>query len=183
MKPDLAIRTGRLLLRPLRLEDAETIWPYISDPDLPKYMSWEAHQDIGETLRFLERIQEEMRNEKTIVWGIFLDGQFCGIISLISIIRKHRSLIYNKAELAYWLAHKYQKQGIMTEAGQAVINFTFNKLGVHRLTVGHVTENEASEKIIKRWNFRYIGEEKEAFMKNDRWYNHKLYELLVSDHK
>ena len=180
---DFTIRTERLLLRPLTVNDIETIWPYVSNPEIPKYMSWDAHMDRTETQKFLERIQEDMANGKSILWAIFLKEKFCGIISIISIIRRHRSLTYDKAELAYWLAPEYQKQGIMTEAGKAVITFAFKQLGFHRLTVSHIPENKASENLIRKWEFRYIGEEREAFMKNGKWHNHKLYELLVSAYK
>jgi [ribosomal protein S5]-alanine N-acetyltransferase len=180
---DWTIKTERLLLRPLKVDDLETIWPYVSNPEIPKFMSWDAHKDKAETQKFLERIQKDMTDGKSILWAIFLKEKFCGIISLIAILRKHRSLTYDKAELAYWLALEYQKRGIMTEAGKAVIAFAFKQLGFHRLTVSHIPENNASENLIKRWDFRYIGEEREAFMKNGKWYNHKLYELLVSDHK
>jgi [ribosomal protein S5]-alanine N-acetyltransferase len=183
MHIDLTIKTDRLFLRPLTVDDIEIIWPHVSNPEIPKYMSWDAHMDKTETQKFLERIHEDMADGKSILWAIFLKEQFCGIISLISIIRRHRSLTYDKAELAYWLAPKYQKQGIMTEAGKAVIGVAFQKLGFHRLTVSHMPENKASENLIKKWQFRYIGEEREAFMKNAKWHNHKLYELLVSDYK
>jgi RimJ/RimL family protein N-acetyltransferase len=69
----------------------------------------------------------------------------------------------------------------MSEAGRLVIDCAFNKLGFHRLTVSHVSQNKASERLIKKWNFRYIGEEREAFMKKGVWHNHKLYERLESD--
>ncbi len=77
----------------------------------------------------------------------------------------------------------YQKKGIMTEVGVKVIDFAFKELGFHRLTVSHVSSNKASEQLINRWNFKYIGEEREAFQKNGIWYNHKLYELLGKDYR
>jgi RimJ/RimL family protein N-acetyltransferase len=177
------LKTDRLLLRPISVDDVDLIWPYVSDPEIPKYMSWDAHKDKSETKQFLQRIQEERKNGRSIVWAIFIDNQFCGIISLIAIIRKHRSLTYDKAELAYWLGRNFQKKGIMKEAGKKVIHFAFKEMGFHRLTVSHFTQNKASETLIKRWKFRYIGEEREAFRKHGKWYNHKLYELLDRDYR
>ena len=181
MDEKLIIKTDRLLIRPIMVSDVENIWPYVSDPKIPKYMSWDAHTDKRDTKRFLERVQKEREEGRSITWAIFFKNQFCGIISLIAIIHKHRSLIYDRAELAYWVGPKFQKWGIMTEAGECVIDFAFKKMGIHRLIVSHVSQNKASEKLIKKWKFKYIGEEREAFKKNGKWYNHRLYELLESD--
>lgn len=182
MSVDLDLKTDRLYLRPITVDDVDLIWPYVSDPELPRYMSWDAHKNKAETRQFLERIQDEMENGKSIHWAIFIDGQFCGLISLIAVIRQHRALIYDKAELAYWLARDFRKRGIMTEAGEKVIGFAFQELGFHRLTVSHVAQNKASERLIRKWGFRYIGEEREAFQKHGTWVNHKLYELLEKDY-
>ncbi len=178
---DYVLESDRFLLRPISVGDVDHVWPHVSDSEIARYMSWEPHSDKGETKAFLERLENEMTKGKSITLAILMDNKFCGIISLISIIRKHRALVYDKAELAYWLASKCQKKGIMLEAGKHVIDLAFNKLGFHRLTVSHVTQNKASERLIKRWQFRYVGGEREAFMKDGEWFNHKLYELLKSD--
>lgn len=181
MNVDLTLMSDRLLLRPIGVGDVDDVWPHVSDPEIARYMSWDPHSDKAETRALLERLENERKEGKSITWAILVDGRFCGIISLISIIRRHRALTYDKAELAYWLGRKFQGKGLMAEAGRLVIDCAFNKLGFHRLTVSHVSQNEASERLIKRWNFRYIGEEREAFMKNGTWYNHRLYERLKTD--
>ena len=69
----------------------------------------------------------------------------------------------------------------MTETGHAVIQFAFSKLGLNRLIVGHHLENIASKKLIDRLGFKLIGTEHQAFMKNDRWIDIQMYELLAKD--
>ena len=179
----LHLTTKRLFLRPLELDDVDTLWPGLSDPRISRYMAWEAHTDKSQTLQFLENEVARREDGKGITWGIFLkEGAFCGIISLIGLVRKHRALIYNRAELAYWLSYKYQGQGIMTEAGFRVLDYSFRQIGLHKLYVSHFAENRSSENLINRLGFRYIGEQIEDFQKNGVWYTHKLYELLEKDH-
>ena len=176
------LKTKRLFLRPISVRDLESVWPFVTDSSIAKYMSWEPHQKKEETIVFLERLEENFANSKGITWAIFFDGEFCGIISIISILINHRSLIYKRGELAYWLGRQFQGQGIMTEAGEAVIQYAFNDLDLHRLIVSHFTINSSSEKLIKRLGFRYIGEENDAFQKQGVWHNHKLYELINPHH-
>ncbi len=175
------LQTERLFLRPISVEDIDDIYPHVTDPEIAKHMSWKPHKNKDQTLEFLERLQIEMKNDKTYTWSIFINDKFCGIVSLLSILRKHRALTYDRAELAYWVGREFHKKGIMTEACKRVIDFAFDDLKLHRITVSHSSENEASEALIKKLNFRYIGEEQEAFQKNGAWLNHKLYELLEKD--
>jgi ribosomal-protein-alanine N-acetyltransferase len=66
----------------------------------------------------------------------------------------------------------------MTEAVRRVMLFGYQELGLHKVVVSHFSVNEASEKLIKRLGFRYIGEQVEEFRKDGVWHSHKTYELL-----
>src|SRR6266852_6225284 len=98
----LTLTTERLFLRPLALDDADLLWPDISDPEISKYMAWEAHTQRSQTIDFLKNEVERIKAGKGITWAIFKDDSFCGLFSLIGLLRTHRALTYNKAELAYW---------------------------------------------------------------------------------
>src|SRR5713226_8131371 len=159
----LTLTTARLLLRPLELDDVDLLWPDITDPEISKYMAWEAHTDKSQTVDFLKSEIERREAGQGITWAIFNDGSFCGILSLIGLVRGHRALTYNKAELAYWLGRSYQRQGIMTEAGRRVLQFAFHELKLHKICVSHFSNNEASENLIKRLGFRCVGEQLKEF--------------------
>jgi RimJ/RimL family protein N-acetyltransferase len=171
------LTTERLELRPIAIGDEQMLWPYVSDPNISQEMSWEAHKDISETKSFIESSIKSMEAGKSITWCIFLEKKFCGIFSLIAILRKHRALTYNRAELAYWLGGDFQKRGIMTEAGMKIIDFAFKDLKLHKLVVGHHINNLDSEKLIKRLGFDHMYTEEEVFMKNGNWVTCKFYEL------
>jgi len=176
-----SLTTERLLLRPLTLDDVDLLWPDISDSEISRQMAWEAHTERSQTIDFLKNEVARRDSGKGITWAVFKEGSFCGIISLIGLVRKHRALTYNKAELAYWISRKFQRQGIMTEAGQRVLEFAFGELKLHKLLVSHFSNNLASENLIKRLGFRYVGEQREEFQKEGVWHNHKLYELLEKE--
>jgi ribosomal-protein-alanine N-acetyltransferase len=178
---NVTLKTERLLLRPLALEDVDLLWPDIADPEISKEMAWQAHTERSQTIDFVSNEIARLEAQKGITWAIFKDGLFCGIFSLIGLVRSHRALTYNKAELAYWLSRKYQRQGIMTEAGRRVLQFAFDDLGLHKISVSHFTHNAASENLIKRLGFRYVGEQLREFQKDGVWYNHKNYELLEEE--
>ena len=179
--PNLTLKTERLVLRPLTIDDVDLLWPDISDPEISRHMAWEAHTQKSQTIDFLKNEVARREAAKGITWAVFMDGSFCGIFSLIGLVLRHRALTYNKAELAYWISRRYQRQGIMTEAGRRVLQFAFGELKLHKLVVSHFSDNAASENLIRRLGFRYVGEQREEFQKAGVWHNHKLYELLESE--
>jgi ribosomal-protein-alanine N-acetyltransferase len=179
---ELNLVTARLQLTPLTTRDLEAVWPSVSNPIVSEHMSWNTHQTKEETLRFLERVESDLVSEKAITWGVRSMGDFCGIFSLINILRSHRALRYDRGELAYWCSPEHQRKGIMTEAGQRVIEFSFTKLGLNRLVVGHHLNNVPSQRLIERLGFKPIGIEHQAFMKAGSWIDTTIYELLARDY-
>jgi len=178
----LNLTTTRLQLTPLTTRDLEAVWPSVSDPTVSEHMSWNTHTDKEETLRFLERVESDLVSEKAITWGVRSRDEFCGIFSIINILRSHRALRYDRGELAYWCSPSHQRKGIMTEAGRCVIEFSFTKIGLNRLVVGHHLNNVPSQKLIERLGFKPIGIEHQAFMKHDKWIDTEIYELLAKDY-
>ena len=55
---DVPVLTGpRVTLRAPRLDDADELFERIaSDPEVPRYMSWRPHPDVGETRRVITEI-------------------------------------------------------------------------------------------------------------------------------
>ncbi len=178
----LTLKTERVLLRPLHREDELILWPYVSNPEISRDMSWEPHQNISDTRKFVDDTLESMKNGKNITWCIYFNDRFCGLFSLIGILKNHRALIYNRAELAYWIGPEYQGQGIMTEAGRKVIDYAFNNLQLNKLLVGHHIENRNSENLILRLGFKYLYTEDEVFKKRGKWITCKFYELKFKDY-
>jgi ribosomal-protein-alanine N-acetyltransferase len=176
------LKTERLLLRPIEKEDAKMLWPFVSDPLISNNMSWQAHQQLSETQEFIDTTLINMESGKTITWCIFFENTFCGIFSLISIIKTHRALVYNRAELAYWISTEFQGKGIMTEAGKRIIAFAFENLKLNKLVVGHHITNDSSKKLILRLGFHFLYTEEEVFMKNGEWITCQFYELKLKDY-
>lgn len=180
---DLVLRTERLVLRPLEADDLDLIWPDISNPAISEHMAWEAHTERAQTVQFLEWEGSRIAEDRGATWAIVKDGTFCGIASLIGLLRTHRALTYDKAELAYWLGTQHQGQGIATEAVARIMRYGFDELGLHKIFVSHFAVNDASKKLIQRLGFRYVGVQREEFRKKGVWHDHVLYELLESEYR
>jgi RimJ/RimL family protein N-acetyltransferase len=178
----LELRTPRLLLRPLIPADAPALFPDMADPEVSRWMAWEAHRSLAQTEAFVAHELARRESGKGVTFAIVEDGAVLGIFSLIGLMRTHRALTYDRAEIAYWLGGAHRRRGVATEAGRAVLRFGFGTLALHKLHVGHFGGNAASAGLIARLGFRKIGVQRKEFRKEGTWHDHHLYELLAEDH-
>lgn len=172
------LQTNRLQLRPVEVSDVDMLWPDVSDPEIAKLMAWNAHTDKGQTFEFLTGEVARSQSERGVTWAILRNDAFCGIMSIIGVKRSHRALTFDRAELAYWIGRKAQGQGIATEAGRAALRHGFERLNLHKMVVSHHSGNMASQALIKRLGFRFVGTQVSEFRKDGIWYDHLLYEML-----
>ena len=81
---------------------------------------------------------------------------------------------FQAAYLGYSVHHSVQGQGIMTEGLQAILNYAFQTMNLHRIMANYIPENHASARVIEK-----LGFEKEGFAKNylqiaGQWRDHVL---------
>lgn len=103
------------------------------------------------------RLQEEIDNHvkyRIQYWPIFAlkSNEFIGCCGL----RPHNESTY---ELGFHLRPKFWGQGYATESAKAVIDFAFTVLHAEGLFAGHNPNNTASQKVLTKLGFRYIGDE------------------------
>jgi RimJ/RimL family protein N-acetyltransferase len=175
------MRTQRLLLRPPIESDVEGLWCHVTDQRITEFLAWEPHRDKSDTLSMIVALREATNAGKGYHWIIDAGGHVAGLISLIDVRRKHRSWIYDRAELSYWLGPDYQGNGYATEAGRAIISFAFQKLRLHKVILGHADLNKSSERVALRLGFRKYAVERDAFCKEGVWHELCWYDLLASE--
>jgi RimJ/RimL family protein N-acetyltransferase len=124
---------------------------------------------------------EAQRTGKGFHWIASHADEVVGLISLIDVRREHRRWTLNRAELAYWIGLPFQGQGYATEAAAAVMEFGFEKLHLHKIRVYHAADNPASGRTIAKLGFRFVGEERDAFLKEGVWHDLRHFEMLAPE--
>lgn len=140
------IYTERLLLRPLMLSDLNAVHEYASDGESTKYMMFLPHLTIGETEKFLRRVQEEWQkpNPSFYEWGVESDGVLVGSVSL------YLDSSFTQGEIGWIVGKKYRNLGYATEAAKAVLSFSRERLHLHKVVAQCDSRNAASEKVMKK---------------------------------
>jgi ribosomal-protein-alanine N-acetyltransferase len=176
------LTTERLALHPLAVDDVERLWPHVSNPELPRFMTWDAHTSRDTTRDFLTYMVEERASREGYGFTIRLhDDTFVGVIGLHGVTRQRLAWRMDCAELGYWCAPPMQNKGYVSEAVRETLRFAFLDLGLHRVTVGCITDNAPSLRVIEKHGFRSIGISREHMFRFGRWWDHASFEMLESE--
>ena len=173
-----SLETDRLLLRQLRLEDVYEYYERLfGDGDVSRYMLFEPHQDISESLESLQRKLERYEEGPYYCWGVTTkeDDTLMGLIELLRFDETEESCSF-----AYMLGCDYWNQGYGTEMLRAVIRFAFEELGIERIVADHMTRNPASGAVMRKAGMTQIATEEGKYEKLGIRYDADVYEICNS---
>lgn len=144
------LTTNRLILRQIEATDKHSIFSHRLDDRVNTYLESFRHSSLEETEAFIDRIQHEVRNNKTILWVITEKdkNEFIGTICLWNISKKE-----HKAETGYTLSPEFQNKGYMNEALNEIIDFGFNKMKLQKIEAYTHKENAPSIKLLLKNKF------------------------------
>ena len=150
------IETGRLLLRPVVLEDAPAMHRnWTGDDEVTKYLTWPTHASVEVTEGFVQYLLNSYKDPKNYCWGIVLKNESPEPIGMISVVSMNEEV--GSIQVGYCLGRKFWGRGIMTEALGAVIDFAFSTLGAQRVEARHDTNNPASGAVMRKCGMVYEG--------------------------
>ncbi|MBR3675028.1 MAG: GNAT family N-acetyltransferase [Bacilli bacterium] len=149
----------RLLLRPLKVDDAEAVFNgWANDKEVTKYLTWNPHPNVELTRQLLEHWESQYNEPQTIRFGIVYkpDKKLVGTIDVV------RYLDPDTPEIGYCLSRAYWGQGIMPEAVELVTGL-LKELGFRHLVIRAEQENHQSIRVIEKSGFiPYKIEEEES---------------------
>lgn len=175
---NLSIVSDRLVLRPLKDGDLPRVLEITKDNlELARYLKWTPPKDIAEARKtFCRKLKGSLR------WGIFLGEEFAGSLSLFNIQRDIGRRKMDSAEMGFWINPELRGQGIATEAAKALLGFAFSVFGLRKVLISCVPENTASEKVIQKLQFRFVGTRKDHYLEFGRWWDMNLYEITLPEY-
>ncbi len=147
------LQTARLRLRRLSFDDVYDYYERLgSDGEVSKYMLFEPHQDIGETLALIEEALVRYEEENFYRWGIENGDGLIGVIELLHFDEESESCSFT-----CMLGKQWWGQGYATEAVQEVFRFAAEELGVKKLTADHMAPNAASGAVMRKAGMVQVG--------------------------
>ncbi|WP_245825141.1 GNAT family N-acetyltransferase [Sphingomonas azotifigens] len=142
------LATARLRLRPRGVEDAEALFPSLSDADLMTWWSHAPHVHVTQTRAGFARSDPDWR-----CWAITL-AEDDRAIGYVAVGEKRQR---NVSEIGYLLARPHWGRGIAEEAIGAVIDHLFRAEGQRRVFADTDPDNVYSRRLLGRLGFRLEG--------------------------
>ncbi len=169
------METERLTLRDIRMDDLLEYYERLyGDGDVCRYMLFDPHQDISESMASIEKTLARYEAGNCYRWGIALreDDSLIGVIELLRFDETA-----NTCSFAYMLGCDYWNRGYATEALSTAVRFAFEKLEIDRIIVDHMTPNAASGAVMRKVGMTHIGTEAGKYEKHGLIFDAELYEI------
>ncbi len=172
------LETARLNLRRLRFEDLYDYYERIgSDGDVTRYLLFDPHQDIGETIASIEKTLARYEEGKCYRWGIALkeDDSLIGVFELLRFDEEEESCSF-----AYMLGKNWWNQGYATEAMKEIFRFATQELGVKKIAADHFAANAASGAVMRKAGMVRVGVIPGKYTKHGQVHDAVCYELNMA---
>ena len=174
----LSIETERLLLRKLRMEDAEDMFEYGQDREIAFRGLWPPLQSLEESRADLAEALEGYAGGSAISWAIEhkADRKMIGRIGLGPYSRMN-----HRAEIGYAMNRNYWGQGLATEAVRGVLRFAFREMSLNRVQAIVLPDNIGSMRVLEKAGMQREGLlRKYQYVLGDYW-DVYMYGMLKSD--
>ena len=166
-------------MREFTQDDWRPVHEYASDPEAIRYVGWGPNSE-DDSKNFVQQViasqKENPRRNFTLAAILKEQNVLIGAcrISISDPQNREGSIgyIYNK---------KFWSRGYGTEAAQAILDFGFEQLGLHRISAWCNVENTASSHVMEKNGMQREGRLREFRMQQGRWCDSYLYSIL--DHE
>lgn len=141
---DNTIITERLVVRPVAVSDAEEIHEYAGDKDIDK-MLFLPNDTIEQTREFVKNAinQWAMQSPSVREFVMLYRGRIIGGINLETVDE-------STYEIGWVISKDYRNNGFVTEAGKALIGYSFEVLSAKKVIAHCDIRNRASEKVMRK---------------------------------
>jgi ribosomal-protein-alanine N-acetyltransferase len=170
--PFPTLYTERLILRQLRLEDADSVFILRSDEGVNTFIERERATSLQQAKDHIEMINKSVANDEAILWVLEqkADQQFVGAICLWNISADRR-----EAEIGYELLPQLQGRGYMQESIPIIIDYGFSKMRLEKIVALPHHGNSRSVKLLVQNGFVLTPlEDEDAQPKADNILNYVL---------
>lgn len=173
-QPFPTLQADSILLRKINSSDQIAVFQGLSDAKVIKYYGVEYHSYLDTKAQM--EWYDELLKTKTGIWWAITTPEINDMIGACGF--NNLQIQHQKAELGYWLMPTYWQKGIMRKALQAILNFAFKEMGLHRVEAYVETENKASGKLLQSLNFQHEGTLQDCEIKKNRFISLDIYARL-----
>lgn len=166
------IETERLILRPITVDDAESVFEWTGDKRVAEYMIYPCHKDIEVTKEWLKSLKN-LENEYT--WGFVRksDSMLIGSGGIrFRVDEKVWSFGYN-------LRFDFWGNGYATEASKRMIEYVIAEHNAREFVSEHAIDNTASGRVIEKCGLVFEGYSEYSKFDGSKTFKCKKYRMKL----
>lgn len=173
------IETDRLILREMKKSDARDMYEYSSNPMTSEFLLWDVHKDLDFTQDFINYVISKYKVGEYNDWALEHkeDKKMIGTCGFTRIDEDNRV-----AEIGYVLNPDYWGEGLATEAVEAVLNFAFDTMNMHRVEAKFMFGNDASLAVMKKVGMKFEGYQRDAMYVKGRYRTIGIASILKNEY-
>ncbi|MBT6068664.1 GNAT family N-acetyltransferase [Candidatus Peregrinibacteria bacterium] len=146
---EILIKTDRLILRGITLDDFDAIHEYATDMEVVRHIEW-GPNSVEDTNKF---IADQMANQKDpkrkqFVFATTLDGMLIGTVGI--------TIEGQVGDFGYAFNSKYWGNGYATEASKALLDYILDNFELSKLKATCDVKNEASCRVIEKCGLKLV---------------------------
>jgi len=170
------IKTPRLVVRTLKVEDAPSLFSYRSLPAIYRYQSFKP-KTVEEVEQFI--LENTKHFDKEGIWyqlAIVLEENVIGDMGLHFI--GPMNLL---CEVGYTLSQEYQHKGYAREAVKYLLKYLFEERKKHKVIGSVDPENIPSIKLLENLGFKREGILRKSVLEENEWKDDVVYGILEEE--
>lgn len=176
MSEPIRMRTSRLLIRLLDVEEAELLLRYRVD-NREHLRPWEplrnaSHYTLEGCRQAIEAGLEASRSDRGYPFVMLAadSGEMVGSFTFANVVRG----VFQACHLGYGIGRAHEGQGLMFEALDAAVRYAFGPLDFHRVMANYMPRNDRSGRLLERLGFEKEGLAKRYLKIEGLWEDHVL---------
>ena len=154
----MELLTERLILRPWKESDAESLYEYAKDPLVGPIAGWPVHTSVENSREVIRNVLSVPENYAVCLKS---DNKAIGSIGLISPMQSHTKAADGELEVGYWIGVPFWGKGYIPEAVRRLQKYAFEELGCTAMWCGYYEGNEKSKRVQEKCGFIYHHTEKD----------------------
>lgn len=149
------LETPRLTLRPFEAADAATVYPWMTDEEIQRFMPTGRDTNMEQVEARVARYMAHQEKYGYSRWLIFdrATGEAIGDAGILHIAASGEN------ELGYRLVKARWGEGLATEVARAWMEYAFNELGLTELIAFSHPDNGASVRVMQKCGFEFLRED------------------------
>lgn len=110
-------------------------------------------------------------------FGIFVQGRFCGEVTLSSVQRGP----FQSGIVGYWIDEALAGQGYVPEAVVMTLHFAFEAIMLHRIEISIIPRNRASLRVVEKLGLRMEGVAERFLEIDGEWEDHARFAMTSEE--